>query len=108
MKLDLKEFIKELAQHFFRGADGSRYEQIQNGATFTPTHDGWARVMASTIGGNTYPPVVNILQSNGVIGSGTGITYGGSKLFAFAPVKAGLIYSIDLYRCTLDDIIIFY
>lgn len=105
--LNVKKTLTKIIDGF-HGCDSSRIIDYGTASTITPTRNGWLRVSGETDQGQTIMPVLDIYADGESIGRGVGLTYAGSAVQSFAPVKAGKTYVIAPYRCTVIKSVLYY
>ena len=104
--LNEKKLLTKMLDRF-RGCDNSRSENLGAVSSATPTKDGWL-VAAATSTGASPAPVVRIQLGNSILSESIGIVGSGNMLLTACPVKAGLTYTINVYRSNVSSVINYY
>lgn len=105
--LNLKKLLTKLLDDF-HGCDPNRYE-VLSGSTVTPTRNGWLVVAATAQSSSGLAPIARIGTAGGsIFGQNLGIVSQGSMFVTYAPVKAGVTYTISVWRADISSVVNYY
>lgn len=88
-------------------ADPGRAINYGTSASVTPSRDGWLVAIGTVQETQTIQPIIRLIQNGKRISEGIGLTTNATSLTTAAPVKAGLTYTVELFRCTLTNVTLY-
>ena len=105
--LDIKKLLTKIVNDF-HGAVSSRAQSFGASTSIAPTKNGWLVATATASSSTGVAPVIRIQDGNSILSEGVGIASQGTALNCGAPVRAGSTYTINCYRCSISNAILYY
>lgn len=103
----LYDILSSLADRF-HGCSSDRVMYLTLGTSVTPSRDGWLAIGATASASTGAAPVIRIQEGSNILGEAIGMASSGSLFMAYAPVKKGRMYTINVYRCALASEALYY
>ena len=92
----------------FPAAVGTNGSDLGAVTTFTPTRDCWCLIHFYTGSGQSMVPICRLNQNGTIIQQALGLVNAQTTSFLGAPVRGGMEYTIDAYRCSVTHVQLFY
>lgn len=91
------------------GCNSGRRQSIAAGTTsFTPTHNGWIFLQATPTSGQTIPSALAISTGGQRIAMSSGSNNTAVQFGVGAPLQAGVTYTFNAYRCSINQSFFYY